>query len=93
MPFYEYRCIKCGCEVEEFQHIDDKPLENCPKCSGLLKKLLSRTATQVAKDAKELHEEIKAEAKKDANDIRNGDWEKAADYLGENGALDFYGKK
>ena len=53
MPFYEYKCMKCGCKVEEFQHIDDEPLRDCPKCAGLLKKLLSRTAAQTVKDAKE----------------------------------------
>ena len=92
MPFYEYKCKDCAHMFEEFQYIDEDPLVQCPKCAGQLKKVLSMTTTQTVKDAKELYEDIKAEAKKDVEDIKNGDWEKAADYLGENGALDFYGK-
>lgn len=93
MPFYDYKCTQCGHEFEEFQHINDETLTECPKCAGALKRLISEISTQVVKDAKEVGEQLKQEAQKDAQDIRNGDWEKAADYLGEQGALDFYRKK
>lgn len=93
MPFYEYKCTACDHKFEEFQPIDDEPLVECPECAGDVKRLISNFSTQVAKDAKELGEQLKEEARQDARDIRNGDWEKAADYLGEQGALDFYGKK
>lgn len=93
MPFYEYKCTACEHRFEEFQAINDDPLSECPECSGQVKRLISNISTKVVKDAKELGEQIKQEAKKDAQDIRNGDWEKAADYLGEQGALDYYGKK
>lgn len=41
MPTYEYRCKTCGCEFEEFQSIVDTPLTECPKCSGLVERLIS----------------------------------------------------
>jgi putative FmdB family regulatory protein len=93
MPFYEYKCTVCDHQFEEFQAITDDPLTKCPECGEVVKRLISNTNAQTTKDAKELGEQIKQEARQDAQDIRNGDWEKAADYLGEQGALDFYGKK
>ena len=93
MPFYEYKCVICEHRFEEFQPISDDPLEDCPECGGKVKRLISNVTSQVVKDSKELGEQIKQEAKQDAQDIRNGDWEKAADYLGEDGALDFYNKR
>ena len=41
MPTYEYRCKTCGYEFEEFQSIVDTPLTECPKCSGLVERLIS----------------------------------------------------
>ncbi len=93
MPFYEYKCTACEHKFEEFQPISDEPLSKCPECGDKVKRLISNVTSQVAKDSKELGEQLKQEAKQDAQDIRNGDWEKAADYLGEQGALDFYGKR
>jgi len=93
MPFYEYKCNVCDYFFEEFQPITDEPLTECPECGELIKRLISNTNAQVFRDAKELGEQIKQEAKKDIEDIRNGDIEKAADYLGEKGALEYYGNK
>ncbi len=40
MPHYDYRCEKCGVfEVE--QSIKEKPLNECPKCRGKVKRLIS----------------------------------------------------
>jgi putative FmdB family regulatory protein len=93
MPFYDYKCIRCNYEFEEFQYIKDKPLVKCPECGGYLKRLICRTNIQVSKDSNELGEQLKQEARKEAQDIRDGDLEKAADYLGEKRALDFYRTK
>jgi len=42
MPFYEYRCGKCGHEMEALQKISDAPLLDCPACGEpALKKLVS----------------------------------------------------
>jgi putative FmdB family regulatory protein len=88
MPFYEYKCIEC----ELLQRITDDTIPSCPECSGKSKKLICKTEAKVVLDARSLGEKLKAEAKKDAQAIREGDWEKAADYLGEDGAEDFYKK-
>lgn len=41
MPIYEYRCGKCGHELDALQKISDEPLKVCPKCneSALVKKV------------------------------------------------------
>jgi putative FmdB family regulatory protein len=41
MPTYQYRCKDCGYEFEEFQSIVDDPLTVCPKCSGLVHRVIS----------------------------------------------------
>jgi putative FmdB family regulatory protein len=41
MPTYDYECQKCGYLFEAFHGISDKPLAECPKCKGVLKKLIS----------------------------------------------------
>lgn len=32
MPLYVYRCDSCNHGTEEFQHIKDQPLTECPEC-------------------------------------------------------------
>lgn len=41
MPIYEYRCSRCGCELEVLQKITDAPLAACPSCreAALVKKV------------------------------------------------------
>ncbi|MBN2619599.1 zinc ribbon domain-containing protein [candidate division WOR-3 bacterium] len=41
MPTYEYECVSCHYTFEEFQNINDKPLQKCPKCHGKLRRLIS----------------------------------------------------
>ena len=42
MPIYEYRCEKCGHEMDALQKISDDPLVDCPACGEpALKKLVS----------------------------------------------------
>ncbi len=40
MPTYDYRCSSCAYEFEEFQMMQDDPLEECPKCGGPVKRLI-----------------------------------------------------
>jgi putative FmdB family regulatory protein len=47
MPIYEYRCEKCGNQIEIIQKFSDKPLKSCPSCKGKLAKLISQTAFQL----------------------------------------------
>lgn len=47
MPLYEYRCDACGHQFEVIQKFSDKPVAECPKCSGgPVVKLLSSPAIQ-----------------------------------------------
>lgn len=34
MPIYEYRCRRCGHELESFQRLADPPLTLCPSCGA-----------------------------------------------------------
>jgi len=85
MPIYEYKCQDCNNIIEEFQHISDKPLSVCPKCSGGLKRLISWNSVNVIYGAQEHYEkEIKPEAKRIAERIKAGDEDAAADIFGTN---------
>jgi putative FmdB family regulatory protein len=33
MPTYEYKCMACGHELEEFHSITEEPLKRCPNCN------------------------------------------------------------
>ena len=46
MPIYEYKCLQCGSVLEALQKVSDKPLKKCPKCKGLLEKVISPPALQ-----------------------------------------------
>jgi putative FmdB family regulatory protein len=41
MPTYEYYCISCGFEFEEFQSIASEPIQICPQCNGQVKRKIS----------------------------------------------------
>ena len=46
MPIYEYRCKKCGTQIEVLMRSPDKPPTHCRKCGGGLEKLISSPAIQ-----------------------------------------------
>ena len=46
MPIYEYRCKKCGTQIEVLMRSSDKPPTRCRKCGGGLEKLISSPAIQ-----------------------------------------------
>jgi putative FmdB family regulatory protein len=46
MPLYEYECDTCGHRFEAIQKFSDPPLDRCPKCDGLVRKLQSAPAFQ-----------------------------------------------
>ena len=41
MPTYWYRCQTCGHEFEEFQKMSDPPLRDCPKCGGIIMRVIT----------------------------------------------------
>lgn len=44
MPIYEYRCQGCGRDLEVMQKITENPLDVCPSCGGVLRRLISNTS-------------------------------------------------
>ena len=46
MPLYEYQCEQCAHQFEQIRKFSDPPLEECPKCGGKLRKLMSSPAIQ-----------------------------------------------
>jgi putative FmdB family regulatory protein len=49
MPTYDYRCLDCGHNFEEFQKITDEPLTKCPKCNGHVKRLIGSGSSPIFK--------------------------------------------
>lgn len=48
MPIYEYKCDKCGHQLETIQKFSDPPLSECPACGEhALSKLISASAFQL----------------------------------------------
>ncbi len=48
MPIYEYRCEKCGNEIEVMHKVSDPSPQVCPKCSEhALTRMMSRTSFQL----------------------------------------------
>ena len=41
MPTYEYFCLSCGFEFEEFQSIASEPISTCPKCNQSVQRKIS----------------------------------------------------
>ena len=46
MPLYEYQCDACAHRFEVIQKFSDPPIDVCPKCNGVVRKLLSSPAIQ-----------------------------------------------
>jgi putative FmdB family regulatory protein len=46
MPLYEYQCEVCGHRFEVIQKYADAPIDTCPRCNGVVRKLFSSPAIQ-----------------------------------------------
>src|SRR5262245_8293778 len=46
MPLYEYQCESCGNRFERIQKFSDPPVDTCPRCGGVVQKLISSPAIQ-----------------------------------------------
>jgi len=49
MPTYDYKCTECNYTFEVFQRMSDEPLKSCPKCKGVLKRLIGMGAGPIFK--------------------------------------------
>lgn len=43
MPIYEYECTKCGHHIEAWQKFSDPPVNECERCHGKMRKLISQS--------------------------------------------------
>lgn len=46
MPLYEYQCEACAHRFERIRKFADPPVEACPSCGGVVRKLVSSPAFQ-----------------------------------------------
>jgi putative FmdB family regulatory protein len=46
MPLYEYQCEACAHRFEVIQKYSDAAVDICPRCNGVVRKLLSSPAIQ-----------------------------------------------
>src|SRR5262249_3329169 len=46
MPLYEYQCDVCGHIFEKIQKFSDPLVDTCPRCGGVVRKLMSSPAIQ-----------------------------------------------
>lgn len=72
MPTYDYKCLECEVQFEKFQGITAPPLEECPECSGKVKRLIGAGAGLIFKGSGFYATDYRSEgykesAKKDKN--------------------------
>jgi len=41
MPTYDYKCSSCGNRFDVFQGIHEEQLKKCPRCGGMVQRMIS----------------------------------------------------
>jgi putative FmdB family regulatory protein len=49
LPAYEYLCEECACHFEQRQKMSDAAIDQCPQCSGHVKRLVSGGAGAITR--------------------------------------------
>lgn len=78
MPIYEYRCQKCGHELEVMQKVSDPAPDPCPQCGAAqaLERLMSRSSFQLKGGG--WYSDLYASTKKDSTSKTDGGGSSAA---------------
>ncbi|MFH1198439.1 MAG: FmdB family zinc ribbon protein [bacterium] len=63
MPTYDYKCLNCDHEFELFQRITEDPIKECPKCSGVVKRLIGAGSGPIFKGSGFYHTDYKVNSK------------------------------
>lgn len=50
MPIYEYRCPKCGTEIEVIHGMSESPKVKCTGCRAAMKRIISTNSFQLKGD-------------------------------------------
>ncbi|MDD4051156.1 MAG: zinc ribbon domain-containing protein [candidate division Zixibacteria bacterium] len=74
MPTYQYRCPECKYEFEEFQSINDDPVQTCPRCGKKPRRIITGGAGFLLKGSgfystDYRSESYKADARRDASGL------------------------
>lgn len=97
MPTYEYKCLDCGVRFERFQSISDDPLQECPECSGQVKRLIGAGAGLIFKGSgfyiTDYRSEGYRESVKKEKETSSGSGESKSSDSGENKSGDSKGSK
>ena len=77
MPTYEYKCLDCDIQFDQFQSITEDAIEECPTCGGRVKRLIGAGAGLIFKGSgfyitDYRSEGYKESAKKDAESSSDG---------------------
>ena len=51
MPTYVYECQICGSRFEKYQGMNEAKLKECPKCKGVLRRLIGKGTGIIFKGA------------------------------------------
>ena len=73
MPLYEYYCAGCGERTEVLRGFNQPPLTECPKCGGVLTKLISAPAIQFKGSGFYLTDYGRGGARKSAGETGKGE--------------------
>ncbi len=60
MPTYEYVCLSCGEKFEQFQRMEEEPLEECLDCRGPVRRLITGGSGFIMKGANEITSNVRA---------------------------------
>ena len=66
MPTYDYKCLSCNYEFEQFQLMTDKPLKKCPICGGKVERLIGTGAAIIFKGSGFYETDYRSESYKKA---------------------------
>ncbi|MFH1753527.1 MAG: FmdB family zinc ribbon protein, partial [Candidatus Omnitrophota bacterium] len=67
MPTYDYECTECSHRFELFQNMTAAPISVCPKCNGVVKRLIGSGAGIIFKGSGFYETDYKRKEKKEAH--------------------------
>ena len=76
MPIYQYRCKSCDHRFEEPQAYGEEPISTCPKCEGVLVRVIGPVPA-IFKGGKPSEERTQKQGKRDVpiHQTEEGHWE------------------